>query len=127
MLLKTLIPALFLVAMPLSAQHKVVVTLKWTNNDGAFPTCSRNVHTWCLLGQTVTDTTVARAPHVLSNSVDSRASSYSYTYAYADFPSGTAHTYSVSAQYCGAVACTASAALSTAAANISIKNGNPPP
>jgi hypothetical protein len=125
MLLRGLVSILLMMATPLSAQHKTVLTLTWTNTSGSFPTCSPKVHIWCLLGQTVTDTTNAGASRVLSAALDPRASSYTYKYNYADFPSGTTRTYSISLQYCGAVPCTVSTALNTASMKISVKCESP--
>ena len=52
------------------------IVFTWANTDSSVPACSSTVTTACLVGQTITDTTVAASPVVLSSSISPTATTY---------------------------------------------------
>ena len=58
------------------AQSPTSIVFTWTNNDAGIPACSSTVTSSCLVGQTLTDTTVPSSPAVLSSSISPTASTF---------------------------------------------------
>lgn len=52
------------------------IVFTWANTNSSVPACSSTVTTACLVGQTITDTTIASSPVVLSSSISPTATTY---------------------------------------------------
>ncbi|HTF72618.1 MAG TPA: hypothetical protein VK638_59120 [Edaphobacter sp.] len=58
------------------AQAATSIAFTWTNNNNGLPNCSTSVTTACLVGQTLTDTTAASSPVVLSSTISPTATTF---------------------------------------------------
>jgi hypothetical protein len=58
------------------AQTATSIVFTWSNTDSSVPACSSSVTVNCLVGQTITDVTVAASPVVLSSSISPTATTY---------------------------------------------------
>lgn len=63
-------------ASSLHAQAASSIVFTWTNNNSGLTTCSSTVTSACLVGHTITDTTVSASPVVLSSSISPTATTY---------------------------------------------------
>lgn len=84
---KLFLPLLLVAASSTYAQSPTQIVFTWTNNNVGFPICSSTVTSTCIVGQTITDTTVSGSPVVLSSSITATATTYS-----APVPAYTAST-----------------------------------
>jgi hypothetical protein len=74
--LSAILLAVFLVSVPTFAQAATSIVFTWTNNNSSILACSSTVATACLVGQTLTDTTVSASPVVLSSAISPTATTY---------------------------------------------------
>jgi ABC-type transport system involved in multi-copper enzyme maturation permease subunit len=97
------------------AQTPPSIAFSWTNNNSGIPTCSGTVTSTCLVGHTLTDTTVSGSPVVLSSSISPTATTYT-----TPLPSftTTTRTYSLVVNYKDASG--AAQATSAATASVSV-------
>lgn len=109
----------FLLAMAMFS-HAQTLKATWTNSDNGYAVCSTSVTTYCVLGQTLTNTTTGT---VINAAISPTATTYSATINPTLWAFGITQTISLTVQYCGATACTASTALSTAPITAAVVNG----
>lgn len=113
-----------------AATTTYVVDFTWTITSQGYPVCSSTVTTFCVVSQTLEDTTgggstVVCGPSLTAPSLltTSSTSCTSTAYTPAQFPVGTSHTYSLTLQYVGS---TAGTILNTPPATATVTNGLPP-
>lgn len=109
----------FLMAMVIFS-HAQTLKANWTNSSTGPAACSATVTTFCVLAQTLTNTTTNT---VINAAISPTATSVSAPVNPTLWAFGITQTISLTVQYCGATACTASTALSTTPITAAVVNG----